>query len=111
MTERVVFLLKLLREYLDDWSWRAALQAGRYRRTSQTVKPTHLGNASGNPEIRHLEQRMECLTHAFRLAPKSTLQEIVNVFRRCEEELESLSKQEAEQEAAGTHKWMAGYTW
>jgi hypothetical protein len=85
---------------LDDWSWRAALQAGKYRRTSQTIKPTHLGSASGNPGIRHLEQRMDCLSHAVRLAPKSTLQEILNVFRRCEEELESLSNQEAEQEAA-----------
>lgn len=63
---------------IDDWSWRAALQAGKYRRTSQTVQPTHLGNASGNPDIRHLEQRMDCLSHAVRLAPKSTLQEILN---------------------------------
>ena len=63
---------------IDDWSWRAALQAGKYRRTSQTVKPTHLGNANGNPDIRHLEQRMDCLSHAVRLAPKSTLQEILN---------------------------------
>lgn len=63
---------------LDDWSWRAALQAGKYRRTSQSIKPTHLGNSSGNPEIRHLEQRMGCLSHAVRLAPKSTLQEILN---------------------------------
>jgi hypothetical protein len=63
---------------IDDWSWRAALQAGKYRRTSQTIKPTHLGNASGNPNIRHLEQRMDCLSHAVRLAPKSTLQEILN---------------------------------
>lgn len=63
---------------LDDWSWRAALEAGKYRRTSQTIKPTHLGNASGNPEIRHLEQRMECLSFAVRLAPKAVLQEILN---------------------------------
>ena len=63
---------------LDDWSWRAALQAGKYRRTAQTVQPTHVGNASGNPDIRHLEQRMECLSHAVRLAPKSTLHEILN---------------------------------
>jgi hypothetical protein len=85
---------------IDDWSWRAALQAGKYRRTSQTVKPTHLGNASGNPEIRHLEQRMDCLAQALRIAPKATLQEILNVYRRCEEELESHVKQEAEQEDA-----------
>ncbi|TVY80519.1 Protein transport protein sec39 [Lachnellula suecica] len=85
---------------MDDWSWRAALQAGKYRRTEFTTKPTHLGNASGNPEIRHLEQRMECLAQALRLAPKATLQEIINVFRRCEEELETQTKREAEQEAA-----------
>lgn len=85
---------------LDDWSWRAALEAGKYRRTDLTVRPTHLGNTSGNLEIRHLEQRMDCLSQALRLAPKATLQEILNVYRRCEEELESLVKQDAEQEAA-----------
>ena len=63
---------------LDDWSWRAALEAGKYRRTSQTIRPTHIGNASGNPDIRHLEQRMECLSFAVRLAPKAVLQEILN---------------------------------
>lgn len=84
----------------DDWSWRAALQAGQYRRTASTVKPTHLGNTTANPEIRHLEQRMECLAQALRLAPKAALQIILNIFRRCEEELESLLKQEAEEEAA-----------
>ncbi|KAG0646860.1 hypothetical protein D0Z07_6230 [Hyphodiscus hymeniophilus] len=85
---------------LDEWSWRAALQAGSYHRTEQTIAPTHLGNSSGNPMIRHLEQRMECLSLALRLAPKAALQSILNTFRRCEEELESLAKQEAEQEAA-----------
>jgi hypothetical protein len=85
---------------MDDWSWKAALEAGRYRRTSRTTKPTHLGNASGNPEIRHLEQRMDCLSHALRFAPRSTLQEILNAYRRCEEELETQLKLEAEQEDA-----------
>lgn len=85
---------------VDDWSWRAALQAGKYRRTGYTTKPTLLGNASGNPEIRHLEQRMECLAQALRLAPKATLPEIINVYRRCEEELETHVKKEAEQEEA-----------
>ncbi|TAQ85410.1 hypothetical protein B7494_g6268 [Chlorociboria aeruginascens] len=85
---------------LDDWSWRAALQTGKYRRTSYTTKPTHFGNSSGNLEIRHLEQRMDCLSHALRLAPKSTLQEILNVYRRCEEELAVQIEQEAEQEEA-----------
>jgi hypothetical protein len=68
---------------LDEWSWRAALQAGKYKRTSQTVKPTHLGSASGNLDIRHLEQRIECLALALRIAPKATLHEILNVYRRC----------------------------
>ncbi|KAJ9142673.1 Protein transport protein sec39 [Pleurostoma richardsiae] len=85
---------------VDDWSWKAALQAGKYRRTSRTVRPTHLGTASGNPEIRHLEQRMECLATALRIAPPATLQEILNAFRRCEEELDSAVKAEAEQESA-----------
>ena len=85
---------------IDDWSWRAALQSGKYRRSANTIKPTHLGNTNANPEIRHLEQRMECLSQALRLAPKATLQEILNVYRRCEEELESLYKREAEQEDA-----------
>jgi hypothetical protein len=85
---------------LDDWSWRAALQAGRYRFNSNTVRPTHLGNASGNLDIRHLEQRKDCLSLALRIAPPSTLQEILNAFRRCEEELDTKISEEAEQEAA-----------
>jgi protein transport protein SEC39 len=85
---------------LDDWSWRAALQAGKYRPNSHTVRPTHLGNTSGNLEIRHLEQRKDCLAQALRIAPPSTLHEILNVFRRCEEELDTKIKEEAEQEAA-----------
>lgn len=85
---------------LDDWSWRAALQAGKYRLNSHTVKPTHLGNASGNLEIRHLEQRMDCLSLALRIAPPNTLLEILNVWRRSEEELDTKIRQEAEQEAA-----------
>jgi hypothetical protein len=85
---------------LDDWSWRAALQAGKYRPNKNTIRPTHLGNASGNPEIRHLEQRKDCLSQALRIAPPPTLHEILNVFRRCEEELNTKIKEEAEQEAA-----------
>lgn len=85
---------------LDDYSWKAALQAGKYRRTSRTVRPTHLGTASANPEIRHLEQRIECLAAALRIAPPATLQEIVNAFRRCEEELDAAVKAEQEQENA-----------
>ncbi|KAI1391295.1 secretory pathway Sec39 [Hypoxylon trugodes] len=84
----------------DDYSWKAALQAGKYRRTARTVKPTHIGTASGNLDIRHLEQRIECLATALRIAPTATLQEILNVFRKCEEELNAAVKAEEEQESA-----------
>lgn len=85
---------------LDDWSWKAALQAGKYRRNKDTIKPTHTGNASSNLEIRHLQQRMECLSLALRCSPSSAIQEILNVFRRCEEELQVHIRQEEEEEAA-----------
>ncbi|KAK3359345.1 Sec39 domain-containing protein [Lasiosphaeria hispida] len=84
----------------DEYSWKAALQAGKYRCTARTLRPTHLGNTSGNPEIRHLEQRIECLSTALRIAPAPTLQEIINAFRRAEEELEAAIKAEDEQEDA-----------
>lgn len=80
---------------IDDWSWLAALEAGKYRRNPNTVSI----NGSGSNNIRHLEQRIECLAQALRLAPKSTLQDILNAYRRCEEELEAAVKAEAEQEA------------
>ncbi|KAJ8065057.1 hypothetical protein OCU04_005770 [Sclerotinia nivalis] len=89
---------------IDDWSWRAALQAGKYRRNAQTKRATHLGNTSGNPEIRHLQQRMDCLAQALRMAPRDTLQEVLNAYRRCEEELDTQIKQEAEQEEAWDEK-------
>lgn len=84
----------------DDWSWRAALQAGSYRRTARTVRPTHLGTASGNPEIRHLEQRIDCLATALRIAPSATLPEILKSYRRTEEELDAAIQAEQEQEDA-----------
>lgn len=84
----------------DEYSWKAALQAGKYRRTSRTLRPTHLGTSSANVEIRHLEQRIECLATALRIAPPPTLQEILNAFRRAEEELDAAIKAEAEQEDA-----------
>ncbi|KAG6040153.1 hypothetical protein E4U19_000068 [Claviceps sp. Clav32 group G5] len=85
---------------MDDWSWRAALQAGQYVRTERSKKPTHLGTASGNPTIRHLQQRLECLATALRVAPTSELQDILQSFRRCEEQLDSAIKEEATNEAA-----------
>ncbi|TGJ84302.1 hypothetical protein E0Z10_g4449 [Xylaria hypoxylon] len=84
----------------DEYSWKAALQAGKYRRTARTVKPTHIGTASGNLDIRHLEQRIECLSAAVRIAPPTTLQEILNGFRKCEEELNAAIKAEEVQESA-----------
>ncbi|KAF6836107.1 secretory pathway protein Sec39 [Colletotrichum musicola] len=83
----------------DDWSWRAALQAGQYIRTASTIRPTHLGNTSGNPDIRHLEQRIDCLATSLRIAPPSRLQEILKAFRRCEEQLDSALKEDAAREA------------
>jgi hypothetical protein len=84
----------------DNWSWKAAFQTGKYRLNQYTMKPSHVGNSSCNPEIRHLEQRMECLSQALLIAPPPALQEILNVFRRCEEELDAKVRQEAEQEDA-----------
>ncbi|KHO00901.1 protein transport protein Sec39 [Metarhizium album ARSEF 1941] len=88
------------RPVVDDWSWKAALQAGQYVRTERSQQPTHLGTASGNLEIRHLEQRIECLATALRVAPTSQLQEILKSFRRCEEQLDSAIKEEAANESA-----------
>lgn len=84
----------------DDWSWRAAFQAGMYRRTARTTRPTHLGTASGNPDIRHLEQRIECLATALRVAPTPALFEILKAYRRTEEELDAAIKAEQEQDNA-----------
>ncbi|KAL2191163.1 secretory pathway Sec39 [Thermothelomyces heterothallicus CBS 203.75] len=104
----------------DDYSWKAALQAGKYRRghrssssstTTTTTTTTHhqrtlpsgVGSgglfSSANADVRHLEQRIECLATALRVAPPHTLQEIVNAFRRAEEELEVLVREEQEREA------------
>lgn len=84
----------------DRWSWQAALGAGQYLRSDRSQQPTHLGTASGNPEIRHLEQRLECLATALRIAPTCQLQDIIKSFRRCEEQLDSAIKEEAANEAA-----------
>ncbi|KAM0327717.1 hypothetical protein ACHAQA_006012 [Verticillium albo-atrum] len=83
----------------EEWPWRAALLAGQYVRTAHTIRPTHLGTGSGNPEIRHLEQRIECLSTALRIAPTPQLQEILKTFRRCEEQLDSAVKADAALEA------------
>jgi hypothetical protein len=84
----------------DEWSFSAALKAGQYIRTERSLQPTHLGTASGNLEIRHLEQRIDCLATALRVAPSSQLLDILKSFRRCEEQLDSAIKEEAAKEAA-----------
>ena len=90
----------LSKSFLDEWSWKAALEAGKYVRTARSQKPTHLGTSSGNLEIRHLEQRIECLATALRIAPAARLQEVLKTFRRCEEQLDSSIKEEAAKEDA-----------
>ncbi len=84
----------------DTWSWVAALKAGQYIRTERSQQPTHLGTASGNPEVRHLDQRIECLATAVRAAPPAELQQILKSFRRCEEQLDSAIREEAANEVA-----------
>ena len=85
----------------DEYSWKAALQAGKYRRTERTQRPTHLGlSATGDLDVRHLEQRIECLSTALRAAPAPALQEILNVFRKCEEELHAAAAAEDARESA-----------
>ncbi|KAH6845548.1 secretory pathway protein Sec39-domain-containing protein [Chaetomium sp. MPI-CAGE-AT-0009] len=82
----------------DDHSWRAALQAGRYRRPPNSPTNPHGGGGglggSANPAVRHLEQRIDCLATALRVAPAHTLQEIANAFRRAEEELDVLARED-----------------
>lgn len=85
---------------LDHWSWEAALRAGQYVRTERSQQPTHLGTASSNLQIRHLEQRIECLATALHAAPSAELQLILKSFRRCEEQLDSAIREEAADEAA-----------
>lgn len=84
----------------DSWSWNAALQAGQYIRNPRTIAPTHLGTASGNPTIRHLEQRVECFSAALRIAPASQLHEILKAYVQCEEQLDTAVRDETDREAA-----------
>ncbi|KAH0556198.1 hypothetical protein GP486_005872 [Trichoglossum hirsutum] len=83
---------------LDDVSWRAAFQAGRYRSAN---RPRPTASSTANPEIRHLEMRMELLAQSLLLAPAAALPEVLGVWRRSEEELNVLVAQESEEE----QKW------
>ncbi len=80
--------------YVDDTSWRAACAAGRHRPPS--------GPQSLASRIANLSKRMELLSLALTLAPTpDPLSEILGTWRRCEEEINSLRTQEAEEE----HAW------
>lgn len=65
---------------IDDFSWRAAFQAGRHRTVTASQGPQ-------SPQVRRLEQRMELLAQALLLAPPAALPEVLAAWRRCEEEL------------------------
>ena len=73
----------------DDISWRAAFIAGRYRPST-----------SSPPSVRRIEQRTELLSLALLLAPVSALTEVLNAWRRCEEEMTALqlAQQQAEED-------------
>lgn len=78
---------------VDDTSWRAAFAAGKYRPASS---PTDI-----HKQIASLQKRMELLSTALLLAPNpDPLPEILNTWRRCEEELDSLKSQALEEERA-----------
>ena len=79
--------------FVDDSSWRAAYAAGRHRPPSSPQSLTS--------RIASLSKRMELLSLALTLAPTpEPLSEILGVWRRCEEELESLRSEETEHEQA-----------
>jgi hypothetical protein len=82
----------------DDISWRAALAAGRHKSSASSVSAS--SSLSTPPALRRLEQRMELLSQALLLAPPSALPEVLNVWRKCEEEMTALQAREAELEAS-----------
>jgi hypothetical protein len=83
----------------DDISWRAALAAGRHK-SSTLASQSASTSMLTRPTLRRLEQRMELLSQALLLAPPSALPEVLNVWRKCEEEMTSLLAREAEEETA-----------
>ena len=72
----------------NDITWRAAYEAGQ--------APLHMG--SGPSELRRLEQRMELLSQALLLAPITSVGEILDTWRLCEEEMNAKATQEVEVE-------------
>ncbi|KAI9809519.1 MAG: hypothetical protein M1827_006825 [Pycnora praestabilis] len=84
----------------DDVSWQVIFLAGRHQ--FYTIPE------SISDKLRRLEQRMELLTQALLLAPPTELPGILTIWRRCEEEMNKLSRQETEEEQEwddkGDHK-------
>jgi protein transport protein SEC39 len=78
---------------IDDISWRAAYNAGRYRPTSNTV-------LTSTQQLQTLTQRLELLSLSLILAPRPHLPEILASWRRCDEEMSILRAREAEEETA-----------
>lgn len=83
-------------EPADDISWRAAYLAGRQRPSSAAT--TSAGGTSTSPQVRRLEQRMELLSQSLLLAPSTALPEVLNAWRKCEEELLTVLASETEAE-------------
>jgi hypothetical protein len=77
----------------DDYSWRAAYAAGKYR-PHQPPKALH-------DRIISLSRRMDLLSLSLTLVPNSdSLSEILGQWRRCEEEMDTLKAQAVEEERA-----------
>jgi hypothetical protein len=84
----------------DDLSWRAALAAGRHKSTTLPSTSYTSTSASTPPKLRRLEQRMELLSQTLLLAPPTALPEVLNVWRKCEEEMHVLAAAEQAEEDA-----------
>ncbi|KAI9703040.1 MAG: hypothetical protein M1820_006031 [Bogoriella megaspora] len=76
----------------DDTSWSSAVAAGKYRSSSNSV--------SSSAILRRLDQRMDLLSRALLLAPPSALTEILNAWRKVEEELATQLARDDEVETA-----------
>jgi protein transport protein SEC39 len=87
----------------DDYAWRAAYEAGRYR-PPRPSKQLH-------DRISSLSKRMDLLSLSLTLAPRAeSLSEILGQWRRCEEEMETLKAAAADEERVveGQGEFMPG---
>ena len=87
----------------DDISWRVMYLVGSYDAPSTRKTPA----------LRRIEQRMELLTQALLLAPTPALAEILDAWRRCEQQLNAQFAREADEEerhdARGDRKVPGGF--